>query len=113
MEKIVKIGDKEIKLKASALLPRLYRNTIGKDLIVEMTKMQESITEKKDLEAADLEIFENIAWCMAYHADNSIPNTPDKWLETIDGVFNIYEIMPTILEMWVANNSQTSTPVKK
>lgn len=113
MEKIVKIGGKDVKLKASALLPRIYRNATGKDLIIEMTTLQQAMQEKQNLESIDLEIFENIAWCMAYHADNSIPNNPDEWLETIDGVCDIYEILPIIIELWTNNITQTSTPVKK
>jgi len=113
MEKIVKIGGKDITLKASALLPRLYRSHIGKDLINDMAKLQKSIESKDNLDALDLEIFENIAWCMAYHADKTIPNTPDEWLETIDGVFDIYTVLPTIIELWANNNVQTSQSVKK
>lgn len=113
MEKTVTIGGKDIKLKASALLPRIYRNATNKDLIVEMTKLQESISNKDNLDSLDLEIFENIAWAMAYHADNTIPHNPDEWLETIDGVFDIYEILPIIIELWTGNNVTTSKPVKK
>jgi len=113
MEKLVKIGGKEIKLKASALLPRIYRNLTGKDLIMEMTSLQKSANEKDNLNTVDLQIFEDIAWCMAYHADNTIPDSPDKWLETLDGVCDIYEVLPQIIELWTNNLSQTSTPVKK
>lgn len=50
----------------------------------------------------DLEIFENIAYIMAYHADKSIPNTIEDWLDDFE-MFSIYEVLPEILELWGAN----------
>ena len=31
----------------------------------------------------------------------------------MDGVFSIFDVMPTILELWDANQRTTSTPAKK
>lgn len=50
----------------------------------------------------DLEIFENVAYIMAYHADRSIPGNIDDWLDQFE-MFSIYEILPEILELWGAN----------
>ena len=50
----------------------------------------------------DLEIFENVAYIMAYHADNSIPPTIEEWLDEFD-MFSIYEVLPQILELWGEN----------
>jgi hypothetical protein len=49
-----------------------------------------------------LEIFENIAYIMAYHADKTIPSTINEWLDGF-GMFSIYEILPEILELWGSN----------
>ena len=51
------------------------------------------------MEIEDLEIFENVAYIMAFHADPSIPKTIDEWLEQFE-MFSIYEILPEILELW-------------
>ena len=61
----------------------------------------------------DLTIFENVAYMMIKHAGEDVPDTPDQWLDSIDGVFSVYEIMPTILELWQYNQGTTSTPKKK
>lgn len=34
-----------------------------------------------------LEMFENIAFVMEKHADASIPNTPEEWLDSIHSLF--------------------------
>ena len=48
---------------------------------------------------------------MAWHADPSIPETIDEWLEDFE-MFSIYEILPEILELW-GDNLMTQVDVKK
>ena len=58
-------------------------------------------------------IFENVAYMMIKHAGEDVPPTPDEWLDSIDGIFSIYNVMPTILELWGENQKTTSIPKKK
>ena len=127
MEKIVRIGDTEVRLRASALLPRLYRYKYGRDLIHDMRELEKNFrraikaknaeTEEEQEDAQlgvlDLTIFENVAHLMARQADKSIPEDADEWLDTIPGAFSIYEILPEILDLWAFNQAQTSAPLKK
>ena len=62
-------------------------------------------------EIEDLEIFENVAYIMAYHADHSIPATIEDWLDEFE-MFSIYEVLPEILELW-GMNLQTEIESKK
>lgn len=48
---------------------------------------------------------------MAYHADNSIPQDINEWLDQFE-IFSIYEIMPDLLAMW-SDNVQTDVAAKK
>lgn len=50
----------------------------------------------------DLEIFENVAYIMACHADPTVPGTIDEWLDQFE-MFSIYEILPEILDLWGTN----------
>ena len=54
------------------------------------------------LQIEDLEIFENVAYVMAYHADNSISANIEDWLDQFN-MFSIYEVLPQILELWGEN----------
>ena len=54
------------------------------------------------MQIEDLEIFENVAYIMALHADPSIPPTIDEWLDQFD-MLSIYEVLPEILELWGTN----------
>lgn len=118
MEKIVKIGDREVKMRASALIPRLYRRELGRDMVSDMRKLQRAYQRvAKDPDAQfdvlDLEIFENVAWIMLKHGGEDVGNTPDEWLDSLDGVFSIYEALPAVLELWGANTATTASPKKE
>ena len=103
LTKTVKVGDQEVTFKSSAAIPRMYRIKFKRDIFKDLTKLEQSYKDKddgtKELEIEDLEIFENVAYIMALHAD---PSTPDEWLDQFE-MFSIYEVLPEILELWGSN----------
>lgn len=147
------IAGKNVRLRASALIPRIYRHSFGRDMVTDMRRLQKAYnraleasssdaTEEEiqdaTLSVIDLEIFENVAWTMLLHGaevrdvvtgkddsgddvverilmngDMVVGRSPDEWLDSLDGVFSVYEAMPIILELWRANQKTTSVPVKK
>ncbi len=127
MERTVLIDGKSVKMRASALIPRLYRFKFGRDLVSDMNQLRKSWKRVQELpadatdeqrqdaqlDAADLTIFENVAYLMAKNAGEPLPDTPDEWLDGMDGVFSVYEVLPVILELWGQNLATTSTPKKK
>ena len=115
IQKTVKVGDKEVTFRSSATIPRLYRMKFRRDIFKDLSKLEQSYKDKgdgsKELEIEDLEIFENVAYIMAYHADHSIPATIEEWLDEFE-MFSIYEVLPEILELW-GMNLQTEIESKK
>ena len=106
-EKTVSINGKDVKFRSSASVPRLYRIKFGRDIFRDLSRLEKSFKEKagedgSSMEIEDLEIFENVAYIMAFHADPSIPKTIDEWLEQFE-MFSIYEVLPEILELWGTN----------
>ena len=106
LEKTVTIGDKEVRFRSSATIPRLYRIKFKRDIFKDLSKLEASYSKKKNEDGffaiEDLEIFENVAYIMAYHADHTIPDNIDDWLDQFE-MFSIYEILPEILELWGSN----------
>ena len=107
LEKTVKIGEQEVRFRSSASVPRLYRIKFKRDIFKDLTRLEKSFKEKGGedgsmMEIDDLEIFENVAYIMAYHADPTIPGTIDEWLEQFE-MFSIYEVLPEILQLWGTN----------
>lgn len=106
LTKTVTIGEKEVTFKSSAAIPRLYRIKFKRDIFKDLNRLEKSYKDRddgtKELEIEDLEIFENVAYIMALHADPSIPKTIEDWLDQFE-MFSIYEILPQILELWGSN----------
>lgn len=114
MERTITISGKEIKMKTSAALPRLYRIKFPKrDIFSDLFGLQNELKDSDGILPTDaLEIFENIAYIMAAHADPSITGNVAEWLEQFES-FDIYKIMPEIIQLWTAENEQTSIEKKE
>lgn len=136
MKKTIKISGIECKFKSSAAIPRIYRLKYGRDIFVDMVQIQKKVEaqerqkkalkkqyekEGKTFEESDfssglpldsLEMFENIAYIMHKHGDKEQPDTIEEWLDQFE-TFDIYQILPEIVEMWNLENRQMSEAKKK
>ena len=101
--------------KASAAVPRLYRLKFRRDIYQDFAALQKSVGENTEessaLDIESLEVFENIAYIMAKHADPVVPASPDEWLEQFN-TFSIYEILPQLIDLW-GLNVETQVKSKK
>ena len=109
IKKNIMIDGKEVPFKASAAVPRLYRLKFGRDIYKDFASLQTNVedenAEKSGLDIESLEVFENIAFVMAKHADpDNVPENPDDFLEQFN-TFSIYEILPQLIELWGLNTA--------
>ena len=109
IKKNIVIDGREIPFKASAAVPRLYRLKFGRDIYKDFASLQTNVeeedAEKSGLDIESLEVFENIAFVMAKHADpDNVPDSPDDFLEQFN-TFSIYEILPQLIELWGLNTA--------
>ena len=115
LRKTVKIDGKDVVFQSSAAIPRLYRIKFRRDIFTDISKLEKSYKSRSDgsteLQIDDLEIFENVAYIMAYLADPTIPQTIEDWLDQFE-MFSIYEVLPEILDLW-GSNLFTSATAKK
>ncbi len=115
IEKVIDISGQQVKFRSSATVPRLYRIKFKRDIFKDLAKLEKAYSKKakdgEDIEIDDLEIFENVAYIMAFHADPSIPKTIDEWLDQFE-MFSIYQVLPEILELW-GSNMMTDIEAKK
>lgn len=111
----IEIDGKQVSFKASAAIPRIYRMKFQRDIYKDLKALEKSIgegsEESSNLDMFSLEMFENIAFVMAKHADASIPNTPEEWLDGFN-TFSIYQVLPQLIELW-GLNVQTDVAAKK
>lgn len=115
MEKTLVIDGRDVKFRATAAVPRLYRIKFRRDIIQDMQAIQAAMKEQEDgksLPPEALTMFENVAYIMAKHGDkDAVPNDPDEWLDSF-GTFSIYEIFQEIIELWGLNMESTSVAKK-
>ena len=115
LTKEIIIEEKPVKFRASAMILRIYRIAFRRDIMQDLVKLkaayQKNIEEDSEFGSIDLEIFENVAYVMAYHADNSIGSV-DEWLDGF-GTFSIYEVLPEILALWIDSEVSTVESKKK
>ena len=105
--KKIEIDGKEVTFKASAAVPRLYRIKFGRDIYKDLRDLEKAVdsssAEESNLDLFSLEMFENIAYIMAKHADpTAVPDSPEEWLDEFS-TFSIYQVLPEIIELWGLN----------
>ena len=127
--KTIEICGRPVRFCASASTPRLYRLKFKRDIFADMQKLTKDFQAKKaaqkakaqaedmeqnagtDLAVESLEIFENVAYIMAFQADRTIPDTIDQWLDQVE-MFSIYEVLGELVQLW-GDNLFTSASAKK
>lgn len=117
--KKIEIDGKEVTFKASAAVPRLYRIKFGRDIYKDLRQLEKSVGENEEdssnlsnLDLFSLEMFEDLAWLMARHADPAkVPDSPEEFLDQFN-TFSIYQILPQLIELW-GLNVQTEVESRK
>ncbi len=113
--KKIEIDGKQVPFKASAAIPRIYRIKFNRDIYKDLSALEKSIgkgnEKESNLDLFSLEMFENIAYVMAKHANPGIPDSPEEWLDEFN-TFSIYQILPQLIELW-GLNVKTDVEAKK
>ncbi len=115
IRKKIEIDETKVEFKASAAIPRIYRLKFGRDIYKDLSLLEKALSDSKEddstLDMFSLELFENIAFIMAKHANPDIEDTPEEWLDNFN-TFSIYQILPELIELW-GLNTQTDIEAKK
>jgi len=106
LTKTIKIDGNDVTFRASAAIPRIYRLKFGRDIFKDLKILEQSVKanneEESGLDLFSLEMFENISYLMAKHADPSVPDTTEEWLDQFN-TFSIYQVLPEIIDLWGLN----------
>ena len=114
--KKIQIDGKDVVFKASAAIPRIYLLKFHRDIYKDLRDLEKAVdsssAEESNLDLFSLEMFENIAYIMAKHADpTTVPDSPEEWLDEFS-TFSIYQVLPQLIELW-GLNTQTEIESKK
>lgn len=115
IEKMIEIDGRQVPFRASATIPRIYRHRFGRDIFKDMQTLAKDVKngdqDASKIEVENLEIFENVAYCMAKHADPLQPEDIGVWLDQFD-TLSIYTVLPELVELW-GRNIATEIEAKK
>ena len=116
IQKTITVDGVDVPFKASAAIPRMYRIKFRRDIYKDFAALQTSVKDgdedSSEFDIESLEVFENIAYIMAKHANPAdVPENPDDWLERFN-TFSIYEVLPQLIELW-GLNVETQAESKK
>ena len=115
IKRTIEIDGQQVAFKASAAIPRIYRLKFHRDIYKDLAALEKSVGENTEgssgLDMFSLEMFENIAYVMAKHADPKIPDSPEEWLDEFN-TFSIYQVLPKLIQLW-GLNVQTDVQSKK
>jgi len=87
--KTIEIDGKQVKFKASAAVPRLYRVKFGRDIYKDLRMLEKSVGDN-DEDASNMDLFS---------------------LEQFN-TFSIYQILPQLIDLW-GLNVQTTVEARK
>lgn len=104
MEKIVKIGNTEVRMRASALSPVLFRREFNSDLITESAKAIGNGT------LTNTDIIGQMAYIFAKQCDSEIPSF-EEWLDTFE-LMDLLEASVDIVNVWLDSQKKTSKTKK-
>ncbi len=117
MEATIKIDGKDVRFKATAAVPLLYRRKFNRDLFRDLqtvsADMQGKDATRSDLPLQALTTFEQMAYIMAKHAEpGTVPDSPEEWLDSFS-MLPIFAIFPVILDLWSGNMEGLEESKKK
>ena len=107
LKKTVQIDGKDVVFKASAAIPRIYRLKFQRHIYKDLRNLEQAVSNsdegQSNLDLFSLEMFENIAYIMAKHAEpDKVPDSPEEWLDEFN-TFSIYQVLPEIIKLWGLN----------
>ena len=107
MDRTIRMGGREVPMRATAATVRHYRVLLGRDLMTDLLSRGEG-----DAVFA-MEALENLAFIMARQRDPSLPDTVEEWLDTFDDPMAVLSAADAVMDLWNANTAALEESKKK
>lgn len=101
MKKTITIGDKSVDLECNAFTPIAYRELTGDDFLKGLMALNQ--------DDPDTMLLINLTYIMAKQA--GYDGTLEAFLSQFE-LFDVYNALPQVLELWNENSKTNSTPKK-
>ncbi len=114
MEKIINIDGRDVKFKSTGATLLRYKAQFNRDALQDIFKLQKAFDKENNtinIDNLDLEVFYNLTWMLAKTANKDIPE-PLEWLDEFSE-FPLMDIIPKIMDVFMATIRPTAQPKKK
>ncbi|MBQ8826431.1 MAG: hypothetical protein IJ007_05010 [Oscillospiraceae bacterium] len=111
MEKVIRIDDKEVRLKITGGTTYRYKAQTGREYLTDVIELEEKqrictdesgkLDIKRFISVINLNVIYEIIWAMAKTADDTIPD-PLSWLDTFEK-FPVFSVWSDIRELLFSN----------
>lgn len=107
----VTIDGTQLRMRASARVPFLYRSFFNRDIFADIQSLMDHI-QAKTLDDDAVDVVERVAWVLTLNADPEalaaaqLTDTQEAfstWLDQFDNVLTFMQAAYPILDMWIAN----------
>lgn len=99
MEKIVRISDKDYRMKASALTQFSYKNETGRSFIKDLSKLTTIKTDDFDALDEMTELVLKVAYIMIKEADKTQITNYEEFLSNITSLYDNVDWISAVLEL--------------
>ena len=111
MERVIKIGNKELKLRSSLLTIIIYKNTFGTDLFNDIQKLDVTQTKDGNMTNAILVLFQIIYSLHKPYINEGFEDFLNQFdFNVISDVSTLEDISNVIGELLANGNGNTSSP---
>lgn len=112
MEKVITIGDKDIKLRSSAATYIKYRRVFKEDLFKTLQDMTKEMGEDGDIPDGAVAVLLQAAYIMALQADPKMTMDLETWLDQFELLDSIHGIQG-VFEMLMGDQNTIDEAKKK
>ena len=106
MDKVIKIGNTDVTLRATASTVRRYRAKFGRDLLTDMQNFTEGVSSGEALESISC-----LTYIMAKQANDKIPDDINEWRDQFE-TFPLTDLAVTVVNLWTESSITTVKPKK-
>lgn len=107
--KTYEVCGKKLKLKCSALTPKLYRREFNRDLLRDFNTITQNIAKGPESELGD--VITDIVYIMAVQA--GYEGDQEEFLDQFNNPAFAYLVVPHMFDLWNECMAMTAVPAKK
>ena len=120
MMRTVSIDGRELRMRATARIPFLYREFFNRDIFADIQGLMDGAA-KKSINDTEVATTERAAWVLVLNAEpeqleaarrTDTREAFELWLDGFENILTFFQAVYPVLDIWIENVSALATPKK-